>query len=410
MISVEEHLETILAAVHPLAPREVSLSEAHGCVLAQDVESRVSLPGFDNSAMDGYAIRAADLALASDLNPITLVVDGVIPAGDRRRRVLGLKRAWRMMTGGPIPDGADAVVPVDLTDGGTKTVTFRAPTPQGSFIRIKGHDVKHSQVCLKAGVRIGPKELALLAATGNSLVTVIPRPRVVVISTGDELVSPGMIPGFGQVVDTNGMMLAAAVKELGGVPVQISQVPDDHDAVLAAVQSQLARADAVITTGGVSVGVYDTVKAALSRLGTVEFRVAMQPGMPQGFGTLGPRHVPVFTVPGNPVSAMVSFEVFVGPALRAMAGRALRETPAIRAVAIHSWNSPQDKVHYARVTVKVTDWGYQVALCAGQGSHQLGGLADADALAVIPAGVGRVEAGDVVVCLPLRALPTSAPG
>jgi len=406
VITVQEHLSRIVESVQRLPPIGLDLLEAQGCVLAQDVTSEVSLPGFRNSAMDGYAVHAADLAAAGDAAPVVLPVAGDIAAGNTQTLSLAPGQSMRIMTGAPMPDGADAVVPVELTDGGLTTVTVSASVFAGQHVREAGEDVQAGDVVMSQGTRLGPRQIALLAAVGTGEVRVTPRPRVVVISTGDELIEPGTRPGFGQVVDSNGLMLTAAVRALDCIPFRVGCVPDDAQTFLATIESQLRRADAVITTGGVSMGAYDTVKEVLSAVGTMRFdKVAMQPGMPQGFGVIGEGEIPVFTLPGNPVSALVSFEVFVAPALRLMAGRPQHETSMVSAVAAHDWAVPAGKVQYARVLLSHESshegLRHTAAIAGFQGSHALGSLAVANALAVIPAEVTSVRAGDQVSCHPL---------
>jgi molybdenum cofactor synthesis domain len=402
VITVVEHLSRIVGTVRRLPPIGLNLLDAQGCVLAEDVTSEVGLPGFTNSSMDGYAVHAADLAGAGKRVPVTLPVVHDIAAGNTQALSLAPGQSMRIMTGAPMPHGADAVVPVELTDGGLATVTISAPVTVGQSVRQAGEDVTAGDLVMRSGTRLEPRQIALLAAVGSGRVMVTPKPRVVVISTGDELIEPGTRPGFGQVVDSNGLMLTAAVRALDCIPFRIGCVRDDAQTVLTTIESQLLRADAVITTGGVSMGAFDTVKEVLSRVGTVSFdSVAMQPGMPQGFGVLGDDEVPVFTLPGNPVSAMVSFEVFVAPALRVMAGRRQHESPLVTAVAAHDWNAPEGKVQFARVVLSRSGSGYTVAIAGLQGSHALGGLAGANALAVIPADVTLVRAGDKVRCHPL---------
>ena len=406
MITVQEHLSRIVESVQRLPPIGLDLLEAQGCVLAQDVTSEVSLPGFRNSAMDGYAVHAADLAAAGDAAPVVLPVAGDIAAGNTQTLSLAPGQSMRIMTGAPMPDGADAVVPVELTDGGLTTVTVSASVFAGQHVREAGEDVQAGDVVMSQGTRLGPRQIALLAAVGTGEVRVTPRPRVVVISTGDELIEPGTRPGFGQVVDSNGLMLTAAVRALDCIPFRVGCVRDDAQTFLATIESQLRRADAVITTGGVSMGAYDTVKEVLSAVGTMRFdKVAMQPGMPQGFGVIGEGEIPVFTLPGNPVSALVSFEVFVAPALRLMAGRPQHETSMVSAVAAHDWAVPAGKVQYARVVLSHESshegLRHTAAIAGFQGSHALGSLAVANALAVIPAEVTSVRAGDQVSCHPL---------
>lgn len=403
MIAVEEHLARILATVRPLPATRRALDGAQGCVLAEDLRSRVSLPGFDNSAMDGYALLASDTEGASESSPVHLPVDGDIAAGDTTRHRLRAGHSFRIMTGAPVPEGADAVVPVEQSDGGVVRVAIHHGAAHGAHIRARGEDVGEGQVVLRAGTRLGPRQLALAAAVGHGDALVVPLPRVVVVSTGDELIPPGSVPGFGQVVDSNGPMLAAAARDLGVVASRVGGVADEPDTVARVLRQQLSRADAVVTTGGVSMGAYDAVKAVLSELGTVQFdRVAMQPGKPQGFGVLGAEAVPVFTLPGNPVSSLVSFEVFVAPALRRMAGRAPFETAPVIARADEGFRSPPAKTQFARVVVTSHDSEQlRVRLAGGQGSHVLGSLADAHGLAVVPPDVTQVEAGDEILVLGL---------
>lgn len=393
MIGVQQHLSRILATVARLAPIDLSLLDAQGCVLVEPVRSEVDLPGFTNSAMDGYAVRADSVREV----PVVLPVAGDVAAGNTSALSLAPGQTMRIMTGAPLPRGADAVVPVELTDGGIARVRVDRSVVVGQHVREAATDVRAGDLLLADGVRLGPRQLALLAAAGVGRVRVTPRPRVVVLSTGDELVEPGRRPGFGQVVDSNGLMLAAALSALGAVAFRVGGIRDDARSFLDALDRQLMRADAVITTGGVSAGAYDTVKEVLSRHGTMQFdKVAMQPGMPQGFGTVQQR--PVFTLPGNPVSALVSFEVFVAPALRAMAGRPVHEQPLVEAVATHGWAAPAGKTQFARVVVHRAGAGLAVALAGGQGSHILGGLALANALAVVPVEVTEVRAGDTLRC------------
>jgi molybdopterin molybdotransferase len=413
VITVAEHLSRIVDTVQRLPPVSLDLLEAQGCVLAQDVTSEVDLPGFRNSAMDGYAVYAADVAAAGPDAPLTLPVVHDIAAGSTRALSLTAGQSMRIMTGAPLPKGADAVVPVESTDGGLSNVTISASVAAGEHVREAGEDVAAGDLVMSNGTRCGPRQIALLAAVGTGELMVTPRPRVVVISTGDELIEPGTRPGFGQVVDSNGLMLTAAVRALGCTAVRVGCVRDDAPTFLSTIQSQLRHADAVITTGGVSMGAYDTVKEVLSGFAAMRFdKVAMQPGMPQGFGVLGEDEIPVFTLPGNPVSAMVSFEVFVAPALRLMAGRPQEETPRVMASAEHDWTAPAGKVQFARVVLsrtsspRSTPGGsdgprYTVAIAGLQGSHALGSLAGANALAVIPAEVTQVRAGDQLSCHPL---------
>ena len=287
--TVEAYQAAILSAITPLAPTSLDLAAAEGCVLAEDVTAAVALPSFDNSSMDGYAVQAADVAGAAEDSPATLRVTGEIAAGDIGAYRLAPGTAIRIMTGARLPAGADAVVPVEWTDGGDARVAIYRTAQHGNAVRYAGGDADEGETLLTAGTRMRPMQIAVAASAGRKAVTVRPRPRVVVLSTGDELTEPGtpLVPG--QIWDSNSYMIAAAAREAGAVAYRRSGVPDDPEGVLPALEEQLAHADLLITTGGVSMGgEHDVVKAALRELGTVTFRkVAMQPGMPQGFGVIG---------------------------------------------------------------------------------------------------------------------------
>ena len=401
MISLHAHLRRCLDAVRPLDAVDLALLEALDGVLAEDVVSPLDLPGFDNSAMDGYAVHVRDVAGASEASPVRLPVAGDIPAGVTRQTRLAPGQVVRIMTGAPMPEGAEGVVPVEASDGGVHEVELRAAAAPGQHVRRAATDVRAGDVVLAAGSLLGPAQLALLAAVGRARVSVHARPRVVVLSTGSELVALGEQPGFGQVVDSNGLMLAAAVLDAGADLHRVGRARDDADTFLASLTAQLEQADLVVTTGGVSAGAYDPVKEVLSGLGTVWFgKVAMQPGMPQGFGTIGPRATPIFTLPGNPVSAFVSFEMFVRPVIRTLAGHTELERPSELAVAAGSWTAPAGKVQLARGVLGTGAGGRRVVRLVGaQGSHVLGGLAQADCLVVVPEEVTRVDEGDQVRCL-----------
>jgi molybdopterin molybdotransferase len=399
MKSVAQHLADILAVIAPLPPLELGLLDAHGCVLAEDVTAPAPLPGFDNSAMDGYAVRAADLATV----PVVLPVVGDIAAGPASPLRVQPGLCVRIMTGAMLPAGADAVVPVEWTDGGVAQVRIdRRPEP-GAYIRRAGEDVAAGTVVLPAGSHLGAAQIGLAAAVGRSRLVVRPRPRVVVVSTGSELVEPGEPLGPGQIQDSNSPALTAAAVEAGAIAYRVGIVPDDPRRLADTLEDQLVRADVLVTSGGVSVGAYDVVKEVLARLGTVRFdRVAMQPGMPQAFGTIGPDRTPIFGLPGNPVSALVSFEMFVRPALRTMLGALPIERPRVQAVAEVALDSPPGKRSFLRVALEVRDGAYRVRPVSGAGSHLLAGMARANALAVVPEDVERVEAGSPVEVLVLE--------
>ena len=400
---VEEQLDRVLADLRVPEPIELALLDAQGLLCAEDVYAQAPLPGFDNSAMDGYAVRAADTAAATEDDPVVLPVVGDIPAGSRAPRGVSRGLCLRIMTGAPMPAGADAVVPVEWTDGGVARVRILRPTQPGAYVRRVGEDVETGDLVISAGTPVGPAQVGLLAAVGRERVLVRPRPRVSVISTGSELVEVGQRPGPGELVDSNSFALAAAARDAGADAYRVGIVPDDHARLLDVLEGQLRRADLLITSGGVSVGAFDVVKQALSELGTVEFsRVAMQPGMPQGFGTLGPDGTPIFCLPGNPVSALVSFEVFVRPAIRLMLGkrRLLRRT--ITAVSRQRLTAPSGRRQYRRGLLhREADGSYSVEPVGGPGSHLLASLARSNSLIVIDEEVTEVSEGDEVTVIPL---------
>lgn len=403
MITVEEHLERILEQIEPVETVTVPVADALGLVTVDDVASRADLPRFDNSSMDGYAVRCADLRGASGEEPVMLQVTGDVRAGDQQPRTLVPGQVWRIMTGAPIPQGADTVVRVEDTDGHDHEPQFRVEPSEGDNIRRAGEDIRRGDVLLRAGTRIGPAAIAALVSAGVDEVEVRRKVRVAVLSTGDELVEAGEAVGPGQIVDSNGPMLAALVEEAGGEVVHRARLRDSESQTTRHVQEQLAEADLIITTGGVSKGAYDIVKKVLTGQGTMDFvEVAMQPGKPQGFGVLGRRSVPVFTLPGNPVSAMVSFEVFVRPALEKRGGRRT-STHTASGYATESWASASDRQTYTRVRLSRDVSGQYAATPSGaQGSHLLGGLAQADALAISRADADGVSAGEEVDLLLLR--------
>jgi molybdopterin molybdotransferase len=401
MKTVDQHLSDILAATKPLAPLEVALLEAGGTVLAEQVTAPVDLPRFDNSAMDGYAVRAADVAGASETAPVTLSVVGDIAAGDPEAHGIRAGLCARIMTGAPVPAGADAIVPVEWTDGGAVKVAIRRPADAGRYIRRSGEDVTAGQVVLPSGTRLGAAQVGMLAAIGHPRVLVRPRPRVVVLSTGSELVEPGRPVGPGQIWDSNGFALTAAATEAGAVGYRQGVVADDPRRVLDTIEEQLGFADLVITSGGVSMGARDVVKEVLSGLGTMSFdKVAMRPGKPQGFGLLDDR-TPVFTLPGNPVSAYVSFQVFVRPALRALQGLRPDPAPAVVARLTEPVTSPDGLRHYPRGALAYRDAEYHVTPAEAQGSHHVFALASSNCLMIVPEDVTELAAGDQVGVLTL---------
>jgi molybdopterin molybdotransferase len=401
--SVDQHLADVLEGVEPLQPLELQLLDADGCVLAEDVAAPWDLPMFDNSAMDGYAVRVADVEGAHEGAPAVLPVVGDVPAGTPPQFTVQPGMSARVMTGAEVPLGTEAVVPLEWTDGGITGVSITQQPEPGAHIRRRGEDVQAGQVVLEAGHRLGPAQLGMLAAVGRARALVRPKPRVVILSTGSELVEPGTTPGPGQISESNSYMLSAAAHQAGALAYRIGIVPDDPRTLLDTIEDQLIRADLVVTTGGVSVGAYDVVKEVLTRLGTVEFStVAMQPGKPQGHGHIGPDGTPIFTLPGNPVSAYVSFEVFVRPVIRRMLGAEPLHRPMVRAICLEGLDSPVGKRQYVRGRLEVRDGRYVATPVGGQGSHLMGGLAQSNALLVVPDDVGRVNEGEPVAVMVLE--------
>nr|WP_167343987.1 gephyrin-like molybdotransferase Glp [Streptomyces violaceorubidus] len=418
MWSVQDHLDDVLATVRPLDPIELNLLDAQGCVLVDDITVPLSLPPFDNSSMDGYAVRVTDVAGASEEFPAVLEVVGDVAAGQADPITVGPGQAARIMTGAPLPPGAEAVVPVEWTDGGlgegpVAGMRARSLAPEGAeghvhvyrpaearaHVRAQGSDVRSGDRALAAGTVLGPPQIGLLAAIGRGTVRVRPRPRVVVLSTGSELVQPDEQLAAGQIYDSNSFALTAAARDAGAIAYRVGAVSDDAETLRATIEDQLVRADLMVTTGGVSVGAYDVVKEALAHVGDedepgggVDFRkLAMQPGKPQGFGSIGPDHTPLLALPGNPVSSYVSFELFVRPAIRTLMGLPDVHRPTVTAylAADKALTSPKGRRQFLRgshADGSVTPVG-------GSGSHLVAALAHANALIVVPEDTESVEPG-----------------
>ena len=404
LTGVDDYREAILAGVEPLAPLSLPIADSHGCVLAEDVVAAWPLPSFDNSSMDGYAVLVADIAQASEQSPVTLTVVDDVPAGFRADTPVTSGNAVRIMTGAPTPAGTECIVPVELTDGGTQSVEIRGSVDLGAYIRRAGEDVIIGDVVVPAGTLLSSRHLAVIAAVGRGHVMVHPRPRVAVLSTGSELVEPGTPLNKGMISDSNSFLLVAAANEAGAQAYRVPPVKDDAEAFAAAIGDQLHRADLIITSGGVSMGAYDTVKEVFTEMGTVEFsKVAMHPGMPQGHGFVGEaegERIPVITLPGNPVSSFISFQNFVRPVINKLRGLAAEDRTRIAAEITKDMESPQAKRQFARGRFLVD--GRVEPVGGGQGSHVIGGLAQSDCLIVIPEGVARVNAGDTVDVIDLR--------
>lgn len=397
MISVHEARQVVLDCCPALAPASLPLLDALGCVTAGAVVAGHDVPSFANSAMDGFAVRAADTAGA----PVTLAVVGTAPAGSAPGVVVEPGQAVRIMTGAIVPAGADAIVMVERTaPAGAGKVSIEVAASAGDHIRHPGEDIRSGHVLFEPGTELGPGHLGVLASVGAETVEVVPRARVGVLSTGDELTSaPGDLRP-GQIRDSNRPMLLALVAKAGCVPVDLGTAPDDEAAITAAIEQGVGGCDAILTSGGVSVGDFDYVKVVLDRLGDMHWwQVAVKPAKPLAFGTV--RGVPVFGLPGNPVSSMVSFELFARPALRQMMGHRQLFRPELPAVADEALRRrPDGKVHFVRVVATADDGGrLHVRASGGQGSHLLRAMALANALAVLPDGEGVDAGGTVKVML-----------
>jgi molybdopterin molybdotransferase len=391
MRTVEEHRRVVAGLINSRPPATLPLADTLGLVLADDVVAPLSLPGFDNSAMDGYAVMADDTAAATPEQPVLLPVAEDIPAGRTDPLTLKPGTAHRIMTGAPLPADATAVVPVEATDGATDTVSIRANAPAGQHIRRAGEDVTAGTTVLRAGQVVTPAVLGLAAALGLGELKVIPQQRVLVMSTGSELVAPGTPLRPGQIYESNAVMLAAAVRDAGAHVLAAPMTGDDVATFRDTLNRHAGDADLIITTGGVSAGAYEVVKDSLG--GEVDFaKVAMQPGMPQGAGSVN--GTPIITLPGNPVSALVSFEVFIRAPLRTAMGLPTPDRPRCTAVLSEDLTSPRGKRQFRRGVLDrdagtVTSYGPPA-------SHHLRWLASANCLLEIDDDVTEVAAGSPV--------------
>jgi len=416
MISVEEALERILSHFERLPPEETPLLDALGQVLAEDVASPIDIPPFDNTAMDGYAVRAADTAGASDASPARLRVIGELAAGYLFDGEVTPGTAVRIMTGAPLPRGADAIVPFEETDEpathrygafakSTDEVGALKEARPGANIRRAAEDVRRGAAVLSQGAVLGAAQIGVLASLGMATVRVYRRPVVAVLSTGDELLELGQPHEPGKIYDSNAYSVAAMVLEAGGVPRRLGIAADTVEALTAKLRQGLD-ADMLITSAGVSRGDYDVVKDVLAKEGEIDFwTVRMRPGKPLAFGAFpgsGGRRVPHIGLPGNPVSSMVTFELFGRAAIYKMLGRRDWERPRVRAIAEQRIDNHDGRRVYARAILSQRDGRYYVSLTGPQGSGILTSMALANALAVCPEDVAAIEPGEEVECLVLN--------
>ena len=399
MLTVEGALEGILSRVGPLSVERVDIMGALGRVLAEPIVSRATIPPWPNSSMDGYAVRAQD----TNGEPVELAIVGRIIAGAMPSRPLRAGESMRIFTGAPLPEGADAVVPQEDVAADDRRVTVRGRIAPGAYVRPAGEDVRTGDLVVKPGGVVGAAEVGLLATLGYSQVRVYRRPRVAILSTGNELADLGTQPGPAQIPNTNTYSLMAQVIEAGGEPTNLGVAPDQLEAITERVRWGLAAADVLVTSAGVSVGELDLVREALERSGAELhlWQVSMRPGKPITFGTRDGR--PVFGLPGNPVSAMVTFELFVRPALRRMAGADVIDRPRIRARALDRIANPGSRRGYLRVTLTPDGLSYGARLTGDQGSAILRSMVLADGLAVVAPDT-TIAAGEAVDVIILRAL------
>jgi molybdopterin molybdotransferase len=390
MRTVEEHLAEILSVVEPLASLEVGLLDAHGCVLAEDVVSAAAVPPYDVAALDGYAVRAADIAAA----PVVLPVVGDVAAGTSSPLSVQPGLSVRIGSGALIPHGADVIVPLSWTDGGLAQVRIDRPASPGFGINRAGSEVAAGEPVLPVGTHLGAPQIGLAAGIGRARLVVRPRPRVVVLSAGNELVEPGTPVAAGQHPDANSMALTTACLEAGAIAYRVGIVRDDNRSLLDTLEDQLVRADLILVSAGLSLSSYDAIRQVLSRLGRVAFQeVAMTPGTMHGFGTIGPDATPVFGLPGDAVGAQVSFEAFVRPALRRMLGVVNLHRPVVSARAAAELSSPPGRRTYLRSWLEVKDGAYLVSPVT---SSNVAGLSKANSLVVVPEAVEHVAAGTAV--------------
>lgn len=399
LLTVAQARERILDRVAALDSETVALPEARGRVLAEEIRSEWDVPPFANSAMDGYAVRARDVAQASAAQPVRLRVLGEIRAGAAPPGSVQPQTALRIMTGAMVPDGSDAVVRVEDTAEHDGTVDVRVPVAAGTSLRAAGSDLHRGDLLATAGRVVTPGLIGVLASAGRVAVQCVRRPRVLVLTTGDELREPGEALGPGQITNTNRYTLLAAVQDAGGIVIDAGVARDERGDLIERLAAA-GDADLVVTTGGVSMGAYDLVRGLLEEREAVTFwQVALRPGKPLMFATVG--GVPLIGLPGNPVSTLVAFELFVRPALLKLQGRTDLERPRLTAIAEEPLHNPPHLEQYFRGIARHDGARLLVRLTGDQGSHVLRSMADANCLVVVPLGTSEVAAGSPVEILPL---------
>jgi molybdopterin molybdotransferase len=402
MTSADEALNIVLDSVAPLGVERVSIVEAEGRVLAEEIHSPRDIPGFDNSAMDGYAVRAADIEAASEANPVKLKVLETVGAGVMPSMQVKAGQAVRTMTGAPIADGADAIVPMERTAGSEDEVKVLAPADKGAFVRPRGEDLKLGELVISPGKVLSAADLGMLASLNRSMLDVYRRPRVAIVATGDELVDVDTVPTGAQVINSSAYALGAAIRGAGGEPTMLKVARDRPEEVRARLAEALAF-DVVLTTGGVSVGQFDHVKVVLDELGLRQLfhGVAQKPGRPLKFGTIGGR--PIFGLPGNPVSTMVCFYLYVRPAIRRLIGRHDWGLPRVVVRCAVDIAKARDLTEFVRVILSRRDGELYAAPTGNQSSGVLSSLSRAHGLLIGPASERVLKAGSQAAVLLLDA-------
>lgn len=399
MRSVDEQLARVIAAAVRPAPVRVAISESQGLLCAEEVVAERALPGFDQAAVDGYAVRSVDVS-GANASPVQLPVVGEIPAGSRQPRRLQPGQAVRIATGAPLPTLADAVVPLGYTDGHQAKVTVNRSVPSAGFVRRTGEDVQTGDVAVRRGASIGAAQVGLLAAVGRNKVLVHPRPRVSVISLGEELVDVDRTPGQGQVYDVNSYALSAAARDAGAEVSRVGIMSADPRRLREVIEGRLLLSEIVVIAGGVGGTIGDEVRAAITELGDMDVtRVGMHPGSAQGFGRLGPDAVPTFLLPANPMSALVVFEVLVRPLIRAALGKKNPYRRAVSARLLSPLQSTKGRRGFLRgQLLRDADNGeYLVQPLGTSGSHLLASLAEANCLIMVDEDVTEVSVGEEVL-------------